>query len=55
MEHEHREPSFAMRITGSGHPINEVRVERLRAELERWHRERERVLGEIREAQAQRS
>jgi hypothetical protein len=32
---------------GSGHPVNEVRVEKLREELGRWRTERERVLSEL--------
>ncbi|KAI0303754.1 hypothetical protein B0F90DRAFT_1809455 [Multifurca ochricompacta] len=49
-ESEHRESqsqnTFALRIAGSGHPVNEVRVEKLREELDRWRAERERVLLE---------
>jgi hypothetical protein len=33
---------------GSGHPGNQVRVEKLREELDRWRTERERVLTELR-------
>lgn len=49
---EHREESqsqraFTLRIMGSGHPVNEVRVEKLREELGRWRTERERVLSEL--------
>jgi hypothetical protein len=49
---EHREESqsqraFTLRIMGSGHPVNEVRVEKLRGELGRWRTERERVLSEL--------
>ncbi|KAI0322593.1 hypothetical protein OF83DRAFT_1048941 [Amylostereum chailletii] len=48
--HQQREDqlqhSYARRIMGSGHPINKLRVERLRAELERWVRERTRVRAE---------
>jgi hypothetical protein len=39
--------AFTLRITGSGHPVNEVRVEKLREELGRWRTERERVLAEL--------
>jgi hypothetical protein len=39
--------TFALRIVGSGHPVNEVRVEKLREELDRWRAERERVLAEL--------
>lgn len=38
--------AFTLRIMGSGHPVNEVRVEKLREELGRWRTERERVLAE---------
>lgn len=52
---EHRgEPSqstFALRIMGSGHPVNQDRVQNLRKELDRWRTERERVLTELRERQ----
>jgi len=48
---EHRENqsqrAFTLRIAGSGHPVNEVRVENLRGELDRWRTERERVLAEL--------
>jgi hypothetical protein len=48
---EHRESesrrAFTLRIMGSGHPVNEVRVEKLRGELDRWRTERERVLTEL--------
>lgn len=33
---------------GSGHPVNEVRVEKLREELLRWRTERQRVLAKSR-------
>ena len=33
---------------GSSHPVNHVRVEKLREELNRWRAERERVLTELR-------
>lgn len=53
---EHREEqarsTFALRIMGSGHPVNQVRVEKLREELDRWRTERERVLTELRVRQA---
>lgn len=39
--------TFALRIMGSGHPVNQVRVEKLREELDRWRTERERVLAEL--------
>jgi hypothetical protein len=39
--------TFALRIMGSGHPVNEVRIEKLREELDRWRTERERVLTEL--------
>jgi len=32
---------------GSGHPVNGVRVEKLREELDRWRTERERVLAKL--------
>ena len=32
--------TLARRIMGSGHPMNEVRVDRLKAELVRWETER---------------
>lgn len=32
---------------GSGHPVDGVRVEKLREELGRWRAERERVLTEL--------
>ncbi|KAH9063848.1 hypothetical protein EDB87DRAFT_1600719 [Lactarius vividus] len=52
---EHREEqaqsTFALKIMGSGHPVNQVRVEKLRKELDRWRTERERVLTELRERQ----
>jgi hypothetical protein len=50
---EHRESesqsqrAFTLRIVGSGHPVNGVRVEKLREELGRWRTERERVLTEL--------
>ncbi|KAI0001423.1 hypothetical protein BJV74DRAFT_876706 [Russula compacta] len=37
-------PAFTLKIVGSGHPVNEVRVEKLREELDRWRTERERAL-----------
>lgn len=36
--------AFTLSIVGSGHPVNEDRVEKLREELDRWRAERERVL-----------
>jgi len=39
--------AFALKIVGSGHPVNGVRVEKLREELDRWRTERERVLTEL--------
>jgi hypothetical protein len=50
---EHRESqsksqrAFTLRIMGSGHPVDGVRVEKLREELGRWRAERERVLTEL--------
>ncbi|KAH9178179.1 hypothetical protein EDB89DRAFT_2111821 [Lactarius sanguifluus] len=35
-----------------GHPVNQVRVEKLRKELDRWRTERERVLTELRAGQS---
>lgn len=47
-DREHRENqsqrAFTLSIVGSGHPVNEDRVEKLREELDRWRAERERVL-----------
>jgi hypothetical protein len=43
--------AFTLRIAGSGHPVNEVRVEKLREELGRWRTERERVLSELQSKQ----
>jgi hypothetical protein len=40
--------TFTLKIVGSGHPVNEVRVEKLRQELDRWRTERERVLAKLR-------
>ena len=40
--------TFTLGIVGSGHPVNEVRVEKLREELDRWRIERERVLAKLR-------
>lgn len=34
-------------IVGPGHPVNEVRVEKLREELHRWRTERQRVLAKL--------
>ncbi|KAI9461624.1 hypothetical protein BJY52DRAFT_188621 [Lactarius psammicola] len=53
LEHHEEEArsTFALRIMGSGHPVNQVRVEKLREELDRWVTERERVLAELRERQ----
>ena len=45
---EQTQNSFALRIMGSRHPVNQVRVEKLREELNRWRAERERVLTELR-------
>ena len=52
-EHRGEQPqnTFALRIMGSGHPVNQDRVENLRKELDRWRTERERVLTELRERQ----
>ena len=56
---EHRESqsqrAFTLRIMGSGHPVNEVRVEKLREELDRWRTERERVLAELQTKQGVRT
>ena len=46
-EHQRSQSTFALRIVGSSHPVNEVRVEKLREELHRWRTERERVLTEM--------
>ncbi|KAH9002980.1 hypothetical protein EDB86DRAFT_2894337 [Lactarius hatsudake] len=48
---EQARSTFAMKIMGSGHPVNQVRVEKLRKELDRWRTERERVLTELRARQ----
>jgi hypothetical protein len=52
---EHRDEqersTFALRIMGKGHPVNQVRVEKLREELDRWRTEREHVLTELRTRQ----
>lgn len=37
--------SLARKIMGSGHPVNEVRVERLKGELVRWEIERRAALA----------
>ena len=54
---EHRENrsqrAFTLRIMGSGHPVNDVRVEKLREELGRWRTERERVLIKLHTKQGQ--
>ena len=39
--------AFTLKIMGSGHPVNGVRVEKLHEELGRWRAERERVLAEL--------
>jgi len=39
--------AFASGIVGSGHPVNEVRVEKLREEIYRWRTERQRVLAKL--------
>ena len=36
------------RIVGSSHPVNEVRVERLREELARWETEKQAVMSSLR-------
>jgi len=46
-ESQSQQRAFALKIAGSGHPVNEVRVEKLREELGRWRTERERVLTEL--------
>jgi hypothetical protein len=56
---DHRENqsqrAFTLRIMGTGHPVNEVRVEKLREELGRWRTERERVLSELQTKQGVRT
>jgi Zn-dependent protease with chaperone function len=47
-ETQSQQRTFALKIVGSGHPVNEDRVEKLREELDRWRTERERVLSELR-------
>jgi len=47
--------TFTLKIVGTGHPMNEVRVEKLREELDRWRTERERALAELRAEAAKRS
>lgn len=47
--------AFTLRIVGSGHPVNEVRVDKLREELGRWRTERERVLSELQTKQGVRT
>lgn len=37
--------SMAMKLTSSDHPMNEVRVKELRAELRRWQEEREKMVA----------
>jgi len=44
----HRAFASTTGIVGSGHPVNEVRVEKLREELYRWRTERQRVLAKLR-------
>jgi hypothetical protein len=39
--------SLQRRIMGSGHPVNEVRVERLKSELTRWEKERREALSQL--------
>ncbi|KAH9972865.1 hypothetical protein BGW80DRAFT_1437521 [Lactifluus volemus] len=46
-ESQQSQSTFALRIMGSSHPVNEVRVEKLREELDRWRTERERELTEL--------
>lgn len=43
------------RITGSGHPVNEVRVDKLKSELVRWETERRAALARSRLSQEERS
>ncbi|KAA1467529.1 hypothetical protein DENSPDRAFT_769340 [Dentipellis sp. KUC8613] len=38
---------LAMRIMGNDHPVDEVRVEKLRGELQRWRDERERAVAAL--------
>lgn len=56
---EHRENNaqraFTLGIMGSGHPVNEVRVEKLREELGRWRTERGRVLTQLQTTQGVRT
>ncbi|KAI9455992.1 hypothetical protein F5148DRAFT_1324483 [Russula earlei] len=47
-EDQPQQSAFTLRIVGSAHPMNEVRVEKLREELDRWRTERERALAELR-------
>lgn len=44
--------SMAMKLTSSDHPINEVRMKELRAELLRWQEEREKTVVANAQAQA---
>ncbi|THV03247.1 hypothetical protein K435DRAFT_962618 [Dendrothele bispora CBS 962.96] len=39
--------SLARRMTGSGHPVNEVRVDKLKSELVRWETERRAALARL--------
>lgn len=39
--------SVARQIMGSAHPVNEVRVERLKEELLRWDTEKQNVLRRL--------
>jgi hypothetical protein len=46
-ENQQSQSTFALRIMGSSHPVNQVRVEKLLEELDRWRTERERELTEL--------
>ncbi|KAI0049805.1 hypothetical protein FA95DRAFT_1677283 [Auriscalpium vulgare] len=54
IKQEKDKSTVAMKIMGSGHPINEVRIEKLRDELARWRRERDRVVDELQALSARR-
>ncbi|KAF8896337.1 hypothetical protein BD779DRAFT_1495280 [Infundibulicybe gibba] len=40
--------SLVRRIMGAGHPVNEVRVDKLKEELTRWEAERQKMLARLR-------
>jgi hypothetical protein len=46
-QQQQQQRTFPLKIVGSGHPMNEVRVEKLRGELDRWRTERERTLAKL--------